>query len=250
MKKVMSLAVIALAAASVAGTAEADVLRMSGATTVMNFAVNPTKAAVEQSTGHTLNIFGSGTGKGLTDLVDGLSDIAMVSEPMDIAVEAAAVAGKQVDAKSFQYFELKKDEIVVIVHPSNPVSKLSWEQIRDIYVGKINNWKDVGGKDLAITAYSGQRTDGTRAMVKKVIMGGSEYGADVKPQTSIKRASELVVGDESGFLAVGKGFVDKASHKVIDTKKIERPLALATLGTPSPAAKAVIDAFAKEAKSL
>jgi len=250
MKTMFSLAAVTLAALSLAGTALAtEAVRISGATTVMNFAVNPAKAAVEKATGRTLAIVGSGTGKGLTDLVEGLNDIAMVSEPMEIAIDAAAIAGKQIDPKTIQFFELRKDEILFVVHPSNPVSKLSWDQLRDIHTGKITNWKEVGGKDLAISAYTGQRTDGTRAMVRKVVLGGVEYGPGVKPQTSIKRASELIGTDESGIVAVGKGFVDSSIHKVIDTRKIERPLALATLGAPKPAAKEVIDAFIREAKA-
>jgi phosphate transport system substrate-binding protein len=250
MKKMFTLAAIALAAATLAGTAAADTVKMTGASTVLNVVITPTKAAVEKSTGHTLAIIGSGTGKGLVDLVDGASDIAMVSEPMDIAVEAAAVAGKKVDAKAIQFFELRKDEIVFVVHPSNPVGKLTWDQIRDIHTGKIANWKDVGGKDQAIVVYSDSTTGGTRAMVKKVVMGGAEYGPAVKAQTSVKRAAEMVGGDEAGITGVGKGFVDAAKNKTVDTKRLERPLALATLGAPKPAAKAVIEAFAKEAKAL
>ena len=250
MKKISTLAAIALATAALAGTAAADTVKMSGATTVLNVVINPSKGAVEKSTGHTLQIIGSGTGKGLVDLVDGASDIAMVSEPMDIAVEAAAVAGKKVDAKAIQFFELRKDEIVFVVHPSNPVGKLTWDQIRDIHTGKISNWKDVGGKDQAIVVYSDSTTGGTRAMVKKIVMGGAEYGTAVKAQTSVKRAAEMVGGDEAGITGVGKGFVDAAKNKTVDTKKLERPLALATLGAPKPAAKAVIVAFAKEAKAL
>jgi phosphate transport system substrate-binding protein len=246
----LSLAAIALAAATLAGTAAADTLKITGASTVLNVVISPAKAAVEKSTGHTLAIIGSGTGKGLVDLVDGASDIAMVSEPMDIAVDAAAVAGKKVDPKTIQFFELKKDEIVFVVHPSNPVGKLTWEQIRDIHTGKIANWKEVGGKDQAIVVYSDSTTGGTRALVKKVVMGGAEYGPAVKAQTSVKRAAEMVGGDEAGITGVGKGFVDAAKNKVVDTKKLERPLALATLGAPKPAAKAVIEAFAKEAKGL
>jgi phosphate transport system substrate-binding protein len=173
-----------------------------------------------------------------------------VPEPMDIAVDAAAVAGKKVDPKTIQFFELKKDEIVFVVHPSNPVGKLTWEQIRDIHTGKIANWKEVGGKDQAIVVYSDSTTGGTRAMVKKVVMGGAEYGPAVKAQTSVKRAAEMVGADEAGITGVGKGFVDAAKNKVVDTKRLERPLALATLGAPKPAAKAVIEAFAKEAKGL
>ena len=241
---------IALASAALCGNAAAETVKISGASTVLNVVVSPTKGAVEKTTGHTLAIIGSGTGKGLVDLVDGASDIAMVSEPMDIALEAAAVAGKKIDAKSIQFFELKKDEIVFVVNPANPVGKLSWEQLRDIHTGKISNWKDVGGKDLPIVVYSDSTTGGTRAMVKHTVMGGAEYGAAVKPQTSVKRAAEMVGGDVAGITGVGAGFVDASKMKVIDTKKLLRPLALATLGAPKPAAKAVIDAFAKEAKAL
>lgn len=250
MKKTINLSIVALALATLAGASTADTVKMTGASTVLNVVITPSKGAVEKSTGHTLQIVGSGTGKGLVDLVDGTSDIAMVSEPMDIAIDAAAVAGKKIDAKTIQFFELKKDEIVFVVHPSNAVGKLTWDQLRDIHTGKIANWKEVGGKDAPIVVYSDATTGGTRAMVKKVVMGGAEYGSAVKAQTSVKRAAEMVGGDEAGITGVGKGFVDLAKNKVVDTKKLERPLALATLGAPKPAAQAVIDAFAKEAKAL
>ena len=246
----MILSAMSLSMMGLVGGAAADTVKMSGASTVLNVVITPTKAAVEKSTGHTLAIIGSGTGKGLVDLAEGNSDIAMVSEPLDIAVEAAAVAGKKVDPKSIQFFELKKDEIVFVVNPANSVGKLTWDQIRDIHTGKISNWKEVGGKDMAIVVYSDSTTGGTRAMVKKIVMGGAEYGPAVKAQTSVKRAAEMVGTDEAGITGVGKGFVDASKNKTLDTKKLERPLALVTLGAPKPAAKAVIDAFAKEAKSL
>ena len=231
-------------------TAWADTVKISGATTVLNVVVNPTRAAVEKSSGHTLQVTGSNTGKGLVELSEGGVDMAMVSEPMDIALEAAAVAGKKLDGKTLQFALVKHDEIVFVVHPSNPVSKLSWEQLRDIHTGKISNWKEVGGKDLPIVVYSDATTGGTRAMVKKVVMGGAEYGPSVKAQTSVKRAAEQVTGDEAGIAGVGKGFVETDKMKVAETKKVERPLGFVTVGAPNPAAKAVIDAFSKEAKAL
>lgn len=250
MKKTLRFSTLTVVLATLAGVATADTVKMTGASTVLNVVITPTKAVVEKSTGHTLQIIGSGTGKGLVDLVDGTSDIAMVSEPMEIAVEAAAVAGKKVDPKSIQFFELKKDEIVFVVHPSNAVGKLTWDQLRDIHTGKITNWKGVGGKDQPIVVYSDATTGGTRAMVKHIVMGGAEYGPAVKAQTSVKRAAEMVGTDEAGIAGAGKGFVDAGKNKIVETKKLERPLALATLGAPKPAAKAVIDAFTKEAKSL
>lgn len=232
------------------GACVAETVKISGASTVFNVVVSPAKAAVEKSTGHTLQVISSATGKGLADLLDGASDIAMVSEPLEIAADAAAAAGKKLDPKAVQFFELKKDEIVFVVHPSNSVGKLSWEQIRDIHTGKIGNWKDVGGKDKPIIVYADSITGGTRAMIKKVVLGGVEFGPTVKSQSSVKRAAEMVSGDEAGVAGVGKGFVDTTKTKIIETKKLERPLALVTLGAPKPAAKAVIDAFTKESKSL
>ena len=250
MKKSLLLTSISLALTTLAATAIADTVKISGATTVLNVIVSSTKGAVEKSTGHTLQILGTNTGKGMVDLVDGTTDIAMVSEPMDIAADAAAVAGKKIDIKLFQVFELAKDEIVFVVHQSNPVSALTWEQIRDIHTGKITNWKEVGGKDQLIVVYADSTTGGTRGMIKKIVLGGADFGPAVKSQSSVKRAAEMVGSDDAGVAGVGKGFVETAKMKIVQTKKLERPLTLVTLGAPKPAAKAVIDAFTKEAKSL
>jgi phosphate transport system substrate-binding protein len=248
MKKSLVLAMLTLSLLSLANLATADVVKISGSSTVFSSIVLPGKGAVEKSTGHTLQLVSSNTGKGLAELANGTSDIAMVSEPMEIASEAAQAAGKKIDVKTMQFIELKKDEIVFVVHPSNSVTKLTWEQLRDIFTGKISNWKDVGGKDLAIVMYGEGPTGGTRNMIKKFVFGGAEFGAGLKAQTSIKRAGELLGNDVAGIAGIGKSFVDAAKNKVIETKKLERPLALVTLATPSPAVKAVVDAFAKETK--
>ncbi|MDI1271758.1 MAG: substrate-binding domain-containing protein [Polaromonas sp.] len=248
MKKKLTLSAIPLALAMLAGGALADTVKISGAGTVFADFVSSGKAAVEKSTGHTLQIVSSNSGKGLADLASGAADIAMVSEPMDVAGPLAEVAGTKIDPKTVQFFVLKKAELVFIVHPNNPVGKLTPEQLRDILTGKIANWKEVGGKDKAIVVYGEGPTAGTRALIKKLVMGGAEYGPGLKAQTSIKRAAELVATDEAAIAGVGRNFVEAGKTKAIDSKKFERPLALATVGAPKPAAKAVIDAYAKEAK--
>ena len=241
---------VAVAVAAIAAPSWADTVKISGASTVFNVVVKPTQDKVMKSSGHTLEITNSNTGKGLADLTAGSVNLSMVSEPMDIAVEAAVAGGAKVDAKAIQFHEVRKDEIVFAVHPNNPVGKLTWEQIGAIQTGKITNWKEVGGKDLAIVVYTENPTGGTRAMVKKIVNGGVEFSAQAKPQTSVKRVAELVAGDEAGIGAVGRGFAAEAKTKVVDTKKLERPLGFASLGAPSPAAKAVIDAFIRETKAL
>lgn len=223
--------------------ASADTVKLHGATTVIDVVINPHRNAVQQATGHTLELVGNATGKGLVDLSDGKADAALVSEPLDIAVAAAGVAGKTIDPKTLRMNELRKDEIVFVVHPSNSVGSLTWEQLRDIHTGKITNWKQVGGKDSAINVYSDALTGGTRAMVKKVVLGGAEYGDNVKSLTAVKRVAELVAQDAQGVGGVGRGFVDPSKDKIVQTKKIERPLAIVTIGEPSAKVKQVIEAF-------
>ncbi len=216
---------IGVASATLLSAAMADTVKMNGATTVLNVVIKPTQAAVEKATGHTLQIVGNATGKGLVDLASGDADVAMVSEPIEIALEAAQAAGKTLDPKTLQFAVVKKDEVVFTINAANPVHKLTFDQLRDIHIGKITNWKEV-------------------------VLRGADYGSNVKAQTSVKRAAELVSTDEAGIAGVGKGFVVEGKAKIVETTKIERPLGFVTIGAPKPAVKAVIEAFAKEAAGL
>lgn len=242
-EKTLLLSAAMFVSAAFTPVAWSDVVRLHGATTVQNVVVNPYREAVQKATGHTLDIVGNATGKGLVDLTDGKADMAMCSEPLEIAVDAAAVAGKKIDVKTLQLHEIRKDEIVFVMHSSNPVTSLTWEQLRDIHTAKITNWKQVGGKDAEIVVYSDAVTGGTRAMVKKVVMGGTEYAPSVKSLTSVSRVAELIARDPNGVGGVGRGFADSQSLKLVQTKKVERPLGFVTVGAPSAKSKQVIDAF-------
>ncbi len=122
---VLGLVMVAMMSFGLPGHARADTVALHGATTVINVLITPLRATVEKSTGHTLEIVGNATGKGLVDMTDGKADASLSSEPLDVAVAAAEVAGKKIDPKTLQFHEVKKDEVVFIVHPSNPVSSLT-----------------------------------------------------------------------------------------------------------------------------
>jgi len=62
----------------------------------------------------------------------------------------------------------------VIVNPAAGVSALSKKQIRDIFSGRVTNWKNVGGKDLAIAVINRPRSSGTRAVFVAKLMGNKE----------------------------------------------------------------------------
>lgn len=238
------LAVAAVAAAlwAAAAPASAAPVRLHGATTVVDRVVAPHQAAVEKATGSTLEVVGNATGRGLVDLVDGRCDASLSSEPLEIALAAAATAGKRLDPARLQFHVVAHDEIVFVVHPSNAVTSLTREQLRGIHTGRIRNWKEVGGKDQPITVYTDTPTGGTRAMVKTIVLGGQEYGATVVPLAAVKKVADMVAVDPTGIGGLGKGFVD-ARVRVVKADTIERPLGFVTLGAPTPQLKAVVDAF-------
>ena len=231
---------------TLAAPVAADTVRLHGATTVVDRVINPYRAGVEKATGHTLEVTGNATGKGLVDLQEGRADASLCSEPLDIAVMAAAAAGKPTDRSKLQFHVVAYDEIVFVVHPSNPVSSLTIEQVRDIHTGRIRNWKDVGGADQPITVYADTPTGGTRAMIKSVVMNGQEYLPTVVSLAAVRKVADMVAADPSGFGGLGKGFVDSRT-KLIQTKKVERPLGFITIGAPSVAVKSVIDSFKSQA---
>src|SRR5690606_36129035 len=83
-----------------------------------------------------ISVTGGGSGTGITSLINGTVDIANASR--QISPEELA----QATANGVEPLEhvIARDAIAVIVHPQNPVSQLTLQQISDIYSGKINNW--------------------------------------------------------------------------------------------------------------
>lgn len=228
------------------GFAQADVIKLNGATTTVDRLINPHKAAVEAKTGNKLEITGNATGKGLVDLVEGRCDASLCSEPLGIAAVAAKAAGRDVEIKSLTFTVLKTDEIVFVVNADNPVDALTWGQIKAIHTGKIKNWKEVGGKDAPIKVYTDTPTGGTRAMIKQIVLSGEEYADTVAPQTAVKVVGEKVAADPNGIGGLGKGFASSAKTKIIKSNQVLRPLGIITVGEPKGKVLEVINVLKGE----
>ena len=66
------------------------------------------------------------------------------------------------------------DALVFIVNENNPVKRLTRQQLKDIYAGKITNWKDVGGEDLAIVPFQRGEDSGSQTLFRKLLIQGGE----------------------------------------------------------------------------
>ena len=102
--------------------------------------------------GTTVGYNPTGSGAGITAVSEGRCDIGLSSRALKDDEKASGL----------KETVLAYDGIAIIVHPDNPVSDLTAEQIADIYTGKITNWKDVGGNDAAIVLIGREAGSGTR----------------------------------------------------------------------------------------
>lgn len=226
----------------------AEAVIINGAASVVTDLVTPHKATVEKTTGYKLIVNKSNAGKGLIDLIDGKCDAAMASAELDATIKAAQSAGLTKPVPDLKMHVIAKSEVVFIVHPSNPVKNLSWEQIKDIHIGKITNWKEIGGKDLPITVYTDAKASATRGLIKQTVLANAEYADNAKAVDAVKQVNDKVAQDESGIGGLGIGFVDPGKVSIITTKKLERPLGFITVGAPSAKVQKIMDAFTAASK--
>ena len=102
--------------------------------------------------GVTVNYNPTGSGSGITAVQEGTCDIGLSSRALKDEEKAAGL----------KETVLAYDGIAIIVHPDNPVSDLTLEQIAKLYTGEITNWKDVGGNDAEVVLIGREAASGTR----------------------------------------------------------------------------------------
>lgn len=150
-------------------------ITMKGSDTVLPLGQKEAEEFMKKDSLSTISVVGGGSGVGITALIDGTTDIAMASR--DLKTEEKL---KFSDAKK-EMVEciIAYDALSVVVHPDNKVSQLTREQIEKIYTGEIQNWKEVGGLDEKIVAYSRESSSGTYEFFKEHVLAKKNYATNV-----------------------------------------------------------------------
>ena len=100
--------------------------------------------AYEKKTGIKVNLAGGGATKGIRDAAKG---------EIDIGGACRAVIDNHPEERSAYQIPVAWDALVVIVHPDNPVTSITSTQLKDMYLGKITNWRELGGPNVPLTLY-------------------------------------------------------------------------------------------------
>lgn len=148
---------------------------IKGSDTVLPLAQKEAEELMKTNTDVSVTVVGGGTGVGLTALIDGTTDIAMASR--DLKTEEKLKFSEM--KKEIEEVTIAYDALAVIVNPANKISKLTREQLEKIFTGEIKNWKEVGGADEKIVAYSRESSSGTYEFFKDEVMDKKNYATDV-----------------------------------------------------------------------
>jgi phosphate transport system substrate-binding protein len=219
----------------------AETLQIDGSTTVGPIADAFAEYFMRTNPGLEITVKKTGSGDGAAALIDGRCDIATMSRFMKDKEFQSAVA-KNVFPVAHA---IAMDGVCVVVHPSNPVKKLTSAQVRDIYKGNIKNWKEVGGPDSEIVIVSRDTSSGTYETFHEKVMKKEEMAKNVEYVNSNPQAHARVKTTPAAISYVGIGFVD-ADVKALKidgvtptketitngTYPVARPLFLFTNGFP------------------
>ena len=213
MKKLLATVLTPVLLASMAINA-AQTITIKGSDTMVILAQRWAEAYMAKHPGTVVQVTGGGSGVGLAALVNGATDIATSSRPMKSSEmnqlkERYASLGVEV--------KTAKDGITVYVSESNSVNELTLDQIKDIYTGKITNWKDVGGSDAKIIMYGRENSSGTFAYFRDNVLKGKDYAPSTQHMPGTAAVVNAVSRDKNGIgyggAAYAKGVKEIAVKK-------------------------------------
>lgn len=222
-----------------------------GSTTCQKRFLEPGADALEKATGVSIKVFGVGTGKGMLALFEGKTNVAISSNTLEESIKSAQkvlkAEGKPEIAvpENLKFHLITEDVIVPIVNVANPVNELSWAQLADLNTGKVANWKEVGGSDVPVQVVTSHSGSSTRAVFQSKVMKKADYAASALKVKSTRLEINEVSNNPGGIGAVSHGFynLNPGNTKIVKTAEIKRPLALVTIGDPSPEVQKIIDFF-------
>jgi phosphate transport system substrate-binding protein len=250
------------AAATAAPTGAGNTIQVKGSDTIGGkLGQELARAFMERHPGVTIKWEALGSGTAFVGLLDGSADLGASSR----AVKESEIAEARQRGVELREFVIGYDGIAVIVGPDNPSTELTVAQLSDLFTGKIRNWSEVGGPDLAVHVLTRPSYSGTSSFFRdKVLRRGNDKGSEdyVAGAEVVEENGALVkrVAAERGAVSyVGIGWVtpevkalgvalragQPAVHASVETVRtgtypIYRPLLMYSRGEPHGAARELL----------
>ena len=271
-KKIFTLLIVSLFFNSAFAASRENSIQIKGSDTMVNLAQAWAEKFMEDNPGEFVAVTGGGSGTGISSLISGTCDIAMSSREIK---EKEISLAKQKGINPYE-INVALDGLAAVVNPKNPVNKLTIDQLAQIFTGKINNWKGLGGPDAKIVILSREVNSGTHVYFKEHVLrkndpnSQEEFAPSALMLPSSQAIADEVAGNPSAIGYYGMGYISSKQKPIIVAKDekseyespaienvvngkypISRPLFLYTNGVPQGLVKKfVVFVLSKEGQEI
>ncbi len=216
------LAVLAMLHLVLFPTAEKKTVTIKGSDTMVILVQRWAEVYGSQSSTVQFQVTGGGSGTGISALLNGTTDICASSRPIKPS-EVSQLKSKY-NSKGIEV-AVARDGISVYVHKDNPVKKMTVAQLRDIFLGKTTNWKQVGGRDAKIVLYSRENNSGTYEFFKEHVLEKKDFAPQAQHMVGTGALVNAVRKDPNaigyGGVAYAEGVKDLALAKDASSSYID-----------------------------
>lgn len=223
------------------GQKEPQAIQIKGSDSEVNLVQSLAEAFMAKDKSVTISVQGGGSGVGIAAIINKEIDIANSSRAMK-EEEISKAKANGVDPVGFIF---ARDAIAIVVHPDNPLSDISMENLGKLYRGEIKNWKEIGGPDAEVSLYGRQSNSGTFVFFRETVLKG-DYSPNMKAMNGNSQIVDAVKTDKAGIGYVALGYVKKGNEFIPGVKvltvdgvvpgasgyKVERPLYQYLQGKP------------------
>ena len=197
MKRIVLASLLALSCLLPAQAKAADEIVVNGSTTVLPIMQKVSEVYMAANPNVQIALSGGGSGTGIKSLLDGITDVAMSSRDVKSS-ETKLAAGKKMELTRTV---IAVDALVPIVNTKNPVKDLSIDQLRDIFSGKITNWKELGGSDNTIVVVN-------RETWEEMVMKKAKVMPKALTQASNGGVAQNVATNPNAIGYIGMGYLN------------------------------------------
>ncbi len=181
-------------------------IKIKGSDTVLPLSQKFAEVYMQKHPGSRISVTGGGSGVGISAFLDGTTDIAMSSRQIKLSEKLKL----QEAGKKFKEVTIAHDALSIIVNPNNKVGQLTREQIEGIFTGKITNWKEVGGADSKIVAYSRESSSGTYEFFKEHVMSNKNYSSGILNMPATGAIVQSVAQNKNAIGYIGLAYMEKS----------------------------------------
>jgi phosphate transport system substrate-binding protein len=210
------------AALAVATQAWAGAITVKGSDTLVILAQKWAEVYMSKHPDTKIQVTGGGSGIGFAALQNNTTDIADASRPIKAAERTACI---KAFSKNPREYKVALDGLSVYVNGDNKLPELSVDQLKDIFTGKVRNWKEVGGADAPITVYSRENSSGTYEFFKEHVLKGQDFVSSAQTMPGTAALLQAVTKDKNaigyGGAAYGHGANVLKIKKTADSPAIE-----------------------------